>query len=105
MKPWIGNALVGTGVVGFVALVGDTVGRVQPIEHALVLYVWLLILLYAIAIFATGCALRPTPTDCEHQPRMDDEAERLADRHFGGVPRDACTAGTADRDRRPDHGS
>lgn len=105
MKPWIGNALVGTGVVGFVALVGDTVGRVQPVEHALVLFFWLLILLYAIAIFASGCACRATPTDYEHQVRTDDEAERLAKRHFGGVSRDARTAGTADRDRQPDLGS
>lgn len=105
MKPWIGNALVGTGVVGFVALVGDTVGRVQPIEHALVLCVWLLALLYAIAIFATGCAVRVPPPDYENQVRMDGEAERLAERHFGGARRDACTAGTADRDCQPDHGS
>lgn len=105
MKPWIGHALVWTGLIGFGALVGETVGRVQPVEHALVLYVWLLILLYAIAIFATGSAWRATPPDYEHQARMDDEAERLAGLHFGGVPRDAGTAGTADRDCQPDHGS
>ncbi len=105
MKPWIGHALVWTGLFGFIALVGDTVGRVKPVEHALVVYFFLLVILYALAVFATVFALHKTPPDYEHQARMDDEANRLADRHFGGVPRDACTAGTADRDCRPDHGS
>jgi len=104
MKPWIGHALVWTGLAGFVALVGEALGRTQPIEGGLVLYVWLVLLLYVIAVFASGCAPRRT-TEYGDQARMDDEAKALAERHFGGVPRDGCTAGTADRDRQPDHGS